>query len=106
MEVIRLNNDNFNKEVMEADKTVLIDFYADWCGPCKMMSPIIDKIAEELDGNVKICKLNVDEAQDMAMKYNVMSIPTLIIFKNGSVVDTIVGLRSKEEILETLKGAM
>lgn len=106
MEVIRLNNDNFNKEVMEADKTVLIDFYADWCGPCKMMSPIIDKIAEELDGNVKICKLNVDEAQDVAMKYNVMSIPTLIIFKNGSVVDTIVGLRSKEEILETLKGAM
>lgn len=106
MEVIRLNNDNFNKEAVNTDKVVLIDFYADWCGPCKMMSPIIDKIAEELDGNVKICKLNVDEAQDMAMKYNVMSIPTLIIFKNGSVVDTIVGLRSKEEILETLKGAM
>ena len=83
-----------------------MDFYADWCGPCKMMSPIIDKIAEENSENVKICKLNVDEAQDIAMEYNVMSIPTLIIFKTGNVVDTMVGLQSKEDILENLRKAL
>lgn len=103
MEVIKLNSENFQKEVIESGKTVLIDFYADWCGPCKMMSPIIDEIASEVYESVKVCKLNVDESQDLAVEYNVMSIPTLIIFKNGKVVDTLVGLKAKEEILNVLK---
>jgi len=106
MEVIKLNKDNFNKEVIEADKLVLVDFYADWCGPCKMMSPIIDKIAEENSENVKVCKLNVDESQDLAMEYNVMSIPTLIMFKDGNIVDTMIGLQAKEEIVEKMKRAL
>lgn len=102
MEVIKLNNENFNKEVKESSKLVLIDFYADWCGPCKMMSPIIDEIANEVDDRVKICKLNVDESQNIAIKYNVMSIPTLIIFKNGVMINNIVGLRQKQEILNII----
>ena len=102
MEVIKLNNENFNKEVKESSKLVLIDFYADWCGPCKMMSPIIDEIANEVDDRVKICKLNVDESQNIAIEYNVMSIPTLIIFKNGVMINNIVGLRQKQEILNII----
>ena len=106
MEVIKLNNENFNSEVKESNKVVLVDFYADWCGPCKMMSPIIDSIASEADDRLKVCKLNVDEAQDIAMEYNVMSIPTLIIFKNGNVANTIVGLRDKSEIMENINNAL
>lgn len=102
MEVIKLNNENFSKEVKESSKVVLIDFYADWCGPCKMMSPIIDEIAKEVDDRVKICKLNVDESQNIAIEYNVMSIPTLIIFKNGIMVNNVVGLRQKQEILNII----
>ncbi len=106
MEVIKLNNDNFEVEVKQSNKVVLVDFYADWCGPCKMMSPIIDKIAEEIGEQVKVCKLNVDDAQDIAFEYNVMSIPTLIIFKNGSVIKTLVGLQSKSEVLDLLNSAI
>ena len=104
MEVIKLNNMNFKNEVLESDKVVLVDFYADWCGPCKMMSPIVDEIANDLGDKIKVCKLNVDDAQDIAFEYNVMSIPTLIIFKNGQVINTIVGLREKEEIVNVLNG--
>lgn len=104
--VVKLNNDNFKSEVLESDKVVLVDFYADWCGPCKMMSPIIDKIAEEIGDKAKVCKLNVDEAQDIAIEYNVMSIPTLIIFNGGAVADTIVGLRDKQEVMEALNGVL
>ena len=106
MEVIKLNNDNFSSEVKESNKVVLVDFYADWCGPCKMMSPIIDAVAKEVDDNFKICKLNVDEAQEIAYEYNVMSIPTLIIFKDGSVVNKLVGLQDKTEVLNNLKNAL
>ncbi|MBR2240602.1 MAG: thioredoxin [Clostridia bacterium] len=106
MEIIKLNNENFISEVKESNQVVLVDFYADWCGPCKMMSPIVDKIAEEIGGQAKICKLNVDEAQDIAFEYNVMSIPTLIIFKNGSVVQTLVGLQDKETLLNSIKQAL
>ena len=102
MKVIKLNKDNFNTEVKESNKVVLVDFYADWCGPCKMMSPVIDNIAEEVGDNIKICKLNVDEAQDIAIEYNVMSIPTLIIFKDGDVVNKLIGLQSKSEVMEAL----
>ena len=80
---LKLNSENFEKEVLNSDKPVLVDFYADWCGPCKMMAPIIEEIAEELQGKAKVGKINVDENQELAMKYEVMSIPTLIIYKNG-----------------------
>ena len=106
MEVIKLNNENFKNEVTESDKLVLVDFYADWCGPCKMMSPIIDEIAVEMGDKVKVCKLNVDSAQDIAIQYNVMSIPTLIIFKNGQVINTFIGLRAKEEITDVLNSVL
>lgn len=102
MEIVKLNNENFKKEVMQSDKTVIVDFYADWCGPCKMMSPILDDIANELESKIRVYKVNVDESRDIAMKYEIMSIPTLIIFKNGKVINTLVGLRDKNEIIENL----
>ena len=102
MEVIKLNSSNFEEEVLKSDKKVLVDFYADWCGPCKMMAPVVEKIAEELSGKVKVCKINVDEAPNWAVEYDVMSIPTLIIFENGNVSDIIIGLTSKDEIIAKL----
>ncbi|MFQ9934459.1 MAG: thioredoxin [Lachnospiraceae bacterium] len=101
MAVITVNSDNFEQEVLKADKPVLVDFWADWCGPCKMLSPIVDEVAESSD-NVKVCKVNVDNNQDLAFKYGVMSIPTLIVFKNGNVEKKSVGLISKDEIMELL----
>ena len=97
------NEENFENEVINSDKTTIVDFYADWCGPCKMMSPIIDKIAEENAENIKVGKVNVDENQDLAMKYNVMSIPTILVFKNGNLVKTFIGVTSKSEIEEAIK---
>ena len=96
---------NFEAEVLKADKPVLVDFYADWCGPCKMMAPIIDSISEDYD-DVKFVKLNVDYNQDLAMNYGVMSIPTFMFFKNGDAAKTIVGGTSRdafEDILDELK---
>lgn len=101
MSVLKITSENFEKEVLNSDKTTIIDFYADWCGPCKMMSPVIDEIAEENE-NVKVGKLNVDEAQDIAVKYNVMSIPTIIIFKNGKEDKRFVGVTSKGNILNSI----
>ena len=100
MEVVKLNSDNFEEEVLKSEKKVLVDFYADWCGPCKMMAPVIEEIAKDFSDKVKVCKLNVDEAPDIAGNYGVMSIPTLIIFENGNVIDTTVGLTSRSEIIE------
>ena len=99
MSVLKITNQNFEEEVLKADKPVLVDFYATWCGPCQMMSPIIDEIAEENTDTLKVGKLNVDENQDLAIKYNVMSIPTIIIVKNGKVEKTFVGVTDKNEIL-------
>ena len=99
MNVLKITNKNFEEEVLNSDKPVIIDFYADWCGPCKMMSPIIDSIAEE-NQELKVGKINVDEAQELAIKYNIMSIPTIIIFKNGNEYKKIVGVTSKENILK------
>lgn len=96
-----LNSSEFDNAI--ASGVVLVDFYADWCGPCKMMSPIIDEIAEEMEGKVKVGKVNVDDNQQLAIKYNVMSIPTIIIYKNGMPVKSFVGLRDKNEILDSLK---
>lgn len=101
MSVLKITSNNFEEEVLNSDKTTIIDFYADWCMPCKMMSPIIDSIAEE-NNNIKVGKLNVDEAQSIAIKYNVMSIPTIIVFKNGIENKRFVGVTSKENILNVL----
>lgn len=102
MSVLKITSENYDEEVINSEKTVLIDFYADWCGPCKMMSPIIDQIAEEKADSLKVGKVNVDENQDLAMKYGIMSIPTLVVIKNGQVEKTFVGLRDKNEILNEL----
>lgn len=102
MNVIHLNQENFEKEVLNETKTVLVDFYAEWCGPCKMMSPVINKIAEEIGEQVKICKINVDEAQDIASKYEIMSIPTFIVFKNGEIVKRTIGVQSEEKLKEMI----
>lgn len=103
MSVIKLENANFENEVLNNQGKVLVDFYADWCGPCKMMSPVIDKIAEELNGSVKVGKVNIDENQELAIKYQVMSIPTIMIFTNGIPVKTFIGVTDEQEILNELK---
>ena len=99
---IKLSSENFEKEVLKSEKPVLVDFYADWCGPCNAMTPVIEELATELDGKAKVGKINVDENSDIAVEYNVMSIPTLIIFKNGKEEKRLVGLRDKEELLSIL----
>ena len=97
---LKLNSENFEKEVLNSNEPVLVDFYADWCGPCKMMAPVIEELAGELQGKAKVGKINVDENQDLAMEYNVMSIPTLVIFKEGKEFKRFVGVRDKNELLE------
>ena len=97
------NEENFENEVLNSDKTTIVDFYADWCGPCKMMSPVIDKIAEENAETIKVGKVNVDDNQGLAMKYNVMSIPTILIFKNGNIAKTFIGVTGKDEIEDAIK---
>ena len=89
---------NFEAEVLQSDIPVFVDFYADWCGPCKMMSPVIDKLAEEYDGRIKVGKVNVDENSDLAVKYGIMSIPNMVFFKNGQPVDRVVGAIPKPQM--------
>ena len=101
MSVVEVNSKNFEEEVMSSDKTVLIDFWASWCGPCRMLSPIVDEVAEEND-SIKVCKVNVDEEQTLAREYGDMSIPMLEVIKNGEVTNKSVGLISKEEVLALL----
>ena len=101
MAVIRLTKENFQAEVMQADKPVLIDFYADWCGPCQMVSPIVDEIAGERS-DIKVCKVNVDEQMELAQSFGVSSIPTLVVMQDGKVTQQVVGLRPKEQILAML----
>lgn len=98
MNEINLNSSNFNEEITNTDKLVLVDFYATWCGPCKMLSPIISEIAREYSNGIKVCKVNVDENQDIAQKYDIMSIPTLIFFKNGEILKVNVGFCPKSEL--------
>ena len=103
MSVINLSEKNFEEEVLKSDKTVLIDFWASWCGPCKMMSPVVDQIAEEMNDTVKVGKVNIDEEQSLAVRYNVMSIPTFVVIKNGKEVGRTIGVQDKEEIKSMLK---
>ena len=102
MEVLKVTSENFEKEVLQSDKTVLVDFYADWCGPCKMLSPVVDSVANENE-DIKVVKVNVDNAQDLAIKYQVMSIPTLVVIKNGQEINRSVGVVSKSQIEEMVK---
>jgi thioredoxin 1 len=101
MSVIKVTKRNFENEVMQSEKTVLIDFWASWCSPCKMISPIIDEIAHEAS-DIKICKVNIDEEPELTQNFRVMSIPTLTLIKNGKVVGSSVGLKSKAEIMKMI----
>ncbi len=100
---IELYKETFEQEVLQSDIPVLVDFWATWCGPCKMIAPIVKEIADEYDGKILVGKVNVDEEPDLTMQYNVSSIPTLMVFKNGQLVDKAVGYREKDEILKMLK---
>lgn len=100
--VIKVNSENFETEVLNSEKTVLIDFYADWCVPCKMLSPIVEQVASE-NTNVKVVKINIDDEQDLAIDYGVMSIPTLVVIKNGQETDRVVGVVSKSEVERLIK---
>lgn len=103
MGALHLNDKNFEAEVLKSNVPVLVDFWAEWCGPCRMLSPIVDEIALDLQGKLKVAKLNVDEAQELAARFNIMSIPTLIIFKGGEPVEQIVGAMSKDQLLKKIK---
>ena len=101
MSAIQVNKDNFQEVVLNSDKPVLVDFWASWCGPCRMVAPVLEAIANERS-DVKVCKINVDEEPELAGRYNVMSIPTLLVVKEGQVVNQAVGARPKSQILSLL----
>ncbi len=103
MGIVDITNANFTGEVLESDRKVLVDFWAPWCGPCRMVSPIVDEIARE-SAEVKVCKINIDEQPQLASQYGVMSIPTLMVFENGEPVEKAVGARNKAFILQMLEG--
>ena len=102
MAVLKITEENYENEVLKSNIPVIIDFYADWCGPCKMMSPIIDTISEELGDNVKVGKINTDENTNLAMQYGIMSIPTILIIKNGEIAKSFIGVTDKETIINEL----
>ena len=102
MAVLTITKDNFEQEVLQSDKPVLLDFWASWCGPCRMVSPIVDVIAEER-ADIKVGKINVDDESELAERYHVMNIPTLIIFKNGEEKERMVGVQSKDLLESKLK---
>lgn len=102
MTELNITKDNFEQEVLHSDKPVLIDFWANWCGPCRMLSPVISEIAEEYKDKVKVCKVNVDNESELASMFRVMSIPMLVVIKDGKVVNSAVGVRPKEQILRML----
>ena len=103
---LNLNDENFKKEVLEADLPVLVDFWASWCGPCIMLAPVIATLADDYQGRIKVCKVNVDEGRSTAAEYGIMSIPTLIVFKDGKVVDKFVGVLPKAKLEEKLEAIL
>ena len=102
--MLELTDKNFEKEVLKSDLPVLVDFSGSWCPPCKMLAPIIEELAKELEGKVKVGKLDIDQDREIAVKYNVMSVPTMILFRNGQEEKRIVGLRSKGDIIKEIQG--
>ncbi len=104
--VLELNTDNFETEVMKSDVPVLVDFWAPWCGPCKMIGPIVEELATDFGGKAKITKVNVDNNQDLAAKFGIRGIPTVMLFKGGEAVNSFVGLKSKEDLAGALNDAM
>ena len=102
MAEIKLTSVNFENEVLKSDIPVLVDFWAEWCGPCKMLAPVIAEIAEEYDGRLKVCKLNIDEEMSLAVKYGIASIPTVLMFEKGEIIKKSVGFAPKESIISEL----
>jgi len=101
--VKKVTTNTFRKDVIESDKPVVVDFWAEWCGPCKKLSPILEEVAEELDGQVTVAKVNVDEERNLGAMFQIMSIPNVLIFNHGEKVDEFVGLRSKDDIVAQVK---
>jgi len=100
---LQVDGNNFQTEVLASDRPVLVDFWAPWCGPCKMISPIVEELAADFAGKVKVAKINVDNNQDLAAQYGIRGIPTVMIFKDGEVAESLVGLRSKEDLSTALQ---
>ncbi|WP_349671177.1 thioredoxin [Lacrimispora sp.] len=103
MSVLKITKENFEKEVMQSDKPILLDFWASWCGPCKMVGPVVEQVAAETAEVARVGKINVDEEQDLAQAFKVMSIPTLVVMKEGKVVKSTVGVQSKQTIISMLQ---
>ncbi len=104
--IVTLTQENFPKEVLQSAQPILVDFWAEWCGPCKMIAPVLDELAGEYDGRVRIGKVNIDEYQNLAVQYGIRSIPTLLMFKQGQVTDQVVGAKSKRDLKATFDSAL
>ena len=102
-ETITLNESNFDRELTQDDKPMIVDFWAEWCGPCKMIAPLLDEIAREKAGAVKVAKVNIDDNQSLSFKYNIQAIPALLFFKNGQLRDQVIGVTSKKDLLSRLE---